>query len=251
MTTNEADRSRREERVIAGRKVSVIVVPRIARPGGNVAYSVKSLATGMKVTGSYFVRPSTIVTRQYPENRAGLKFPARFRAQLRMIHDENGYHRCTGCGLCEKACPNLSIRIITRRNPVTNKLEIDHHIYRQDSCMVCNLCVLACPFDALEMSPEFESAVYDRRLLIYGLNRYAGPPASLLLKEPDPEARKKLMEPRGRYDGPVPLGGEAYRNVRPLSLNKGPGVRGQGSGSNPRFPSSEPRTAGGEPEDQG
>ncbi len=99
--------------------------------------------------------------------------------------------------------------------------------------MVCNLCVLACPFDALEMSPEFESAVYDRRLLIYGLNRYAGPPASLLLKEPDPEARKKLMEPRGRYAGPVPLGGEVYPNVRPLFEGRQPPAAGGGEAEGP------------------
>ncbi len=233
MATKESTGARREERVIAGKKVSVVVVPRIARPGGNVVYSVKSLGTGMKVTGGYFVRSSTIVTRQYPENRATLKFPTRFRAQLRMIHDENGFHNCTACKLCEKACPNLSIRVVTRRNPVTNKQELDRYIYRQDSCMVCNLCVQACPFGALEMSPEFESAVYDRRLLIYGLNRYAGPPASALLKEADPEARKKLMEPRGRYDGPLPLGGEVFRNVRPL-------VEGQ----------KPPAVGGGEPEKQ-
>ena len=234
MTAKDSSGTRREERTIAGRKVSVVVVSRIARPGGNIAYSVKSLGTGMKVTGGYFARSSTIVTRQYPENRADLKFPARFRAQLRMVHDENGYHNCTGCKLCEKACPNSSIRVITRRNPITDKLEIDHYIYRQDSCVVCNLCVQACPFGALEMSPEFESAVYDRRLLIYGLNRYAGPPASVLLKEEDPEVRRKLMEPRGRYDGPVPLGGEAYRNVRPLFDEPKP-----------------PVAKGGEPEGQG
>jgi hypothetical protein len=66
------------------------------------------------------------------------------------------------------------------------------------------------------MSHEFENAVYDRRLLVYTLNRYAGPPASVLLKEADPQARQRMMEPRDRYGGPVPMNGQGLPGLRPL-----------------------------------
>jgi NADH-quinone oxidoreductase subunit I len=31
-----------------------------------------------------------------------------------MIHDENNEHACTGCTACELACPNATIKIITK-----------------------------------------------------------------------------------------------------------------------------------------
>ena len=46
-----------------------------------------SLLKGMGVTGKYFF--SRKVTEQYPENRATLKIPERFRGTLTLIYDEN------------------------------------------------------------------------------------------------------------------------------------------------------------------
>ena len=45
-----------------------------------------SLLKGMGVTGKYFF--SRKVTEQYPENRATLKIPERFRGTLTLIYDE-------------------------------------------------------------------------------------------------------------------------------------------------------------------
>jgi NADH-quinone oxidoreductase subunit I len=155
------------------------------------------------------------VTQQYPENRKTLKFPERYRSFLRLVYEDSGFHRCNGCRLCERACPNASIKVVTRRG-ATGKLEIDQYIWRMDSCTFCNACVQACPSDSLEMTHEFENAVYDRRLLVFGLNRYAGPSADIMEKEPDPEKRKAMMEPRGPYGGPVPMAGHPLPNIRPL-----------------------------------
>lgn len=224
----------KEERTFAGMKIPVLVTPHFKHQGyvARMASSIKSLLDGMRLTFSYLVHPSKVVTRQYPENRATLKLPERFRASLRMIKGENGWHNCTACKICERACPNASISVTVRRNPRTNDRELDRYVWRQDSCVYCNACVEACPFDALEMTSEFENAVYDRRLLVYTLNRYAGPAANAIKKVEDPEARAKLvatMTPRDRYGGLVPMNGHALPYLRALNVTPVADVQPEGA----------------------
>jgi formate hydrogenlyase subunit 6/NADH:ubiquinone oxidoreductase subunit I len=202
--------------------------PSIRRSGSirRIVDGIVSLLKGMAVTFRYLSHPSTVVTRQYPENRETLKMYDRYRAQLVMLHDEQGYHKCTACRQCVLACPNASIAITTRKGAVTGRNEIDQYIWRHDSCTFCNACVIVCPFGALEMSPKFESAVFDRRLLVYNLNRYAGPPANALQKVTDPEQRKSMMEPRGVYSGPVPLNGVSLAGANADMPEPGPNGQG-------------------------
>src|ERR1700741_5084893 len=75
--------------------------------------TVKSLLTGMRVTGYYFTHPrKEIITQQYPEARPQL--PERFKGEVVLKHDEQNEHACTGCTACELACPNGTIKIITK-----------------------------------------------------------------------------------------------------------------------------------------
>ncbi|MFN8370340.1 MAG: 4Fe-4S binding protein [Bacteriovoracaceae bacterium] len=171
--------------------------------------AISSLIKGMRVTLSYLVKPSTVVTQQYPENKPTLKMHERYRAELVMPHDENGFHKCTGCKICHNFCPNMSIVVLQRKNATSKKIEIDKFLWRLDSCTFCNICVMVCPFDAITMSQNFETAAFDRRLYLYNLNQYAGPTASVLSKIEDPEERKKEMEPRGIFEGDYPLNGVA------------------------------------------
>jgi formate hydrogenlyase subunit 6/NADH:ubiquinone oxidoreductase subunit I len=182
--------------------------------------AIVSLVKGMKITLSYLVRPSTVVTQQYPENRDTLKMFDRFRGQLYLIDDDNGYMRCNGCNFCELACPNGSIILKSRRNPATNTSELDRYIWRLDSCTFCNACIQACPHDALGWTPQFEGAVYDRRLLVFQLNRYAGPP-SIAIKRAEKkgegvEELKATAIPRKRYEGNIPLAGSSLPGVPAL-----------------------------------
>ena len=56
--------------------------------------ALKSLFTGMKVTGYYFFHArKEIITQQYPENRKDLKMFDRFRGEVIMPHNENNEHR--------------------------------------------------------------------------------------------------------------------------------------------------------------
>ena len=132
-----------------------------------------SLLSGMGLTMGYLVNPRRVVTQQYPENRETLRMADRFRGGVVMIHDENGDHNCTGCTMCERACPNGSISVLNTKNEAGKKV-LGQYIYRLAQCTFCNLCIEACPFGAIEMGKEFELAVYKREQLICVLNKKEG-----------------------------------------------------------------------------
>ncbi len=140
----------------------------------DVYRGVSSLLKGMRTTGYYFFHPGEIVTEQYPDNRATLKLSERFRGEVVMLHDENNEHACTGCTACELACPNGTIKIITKFDispEGKKKKAIDTFIYHLELCTMCNLCIEACPTDAIKMAQNFEHSVYDRSKLTKKLNQ--------------------------------------------------------------------------------
>jgi NADH-quinone oxidoreductase subunit I len=140
----------------------------------DITKAVKSLLTGMRVTGHYFVRPKTVITEQYPDNRAELEIADRFRAEVLLLHDENNEHACTGCTACELACPNGTIKVVTKfeLTPENKKKKaLDTYVYRLDMCTMCGLCVEACPTSAIKMGQNFEHSVYDRKTLMKVLNK--------------------------------------------------------------------------------
>ena len=138
-----------------------------------VTFALKSLLSGLKVTLTEFFTPK--VTEQYPENRKTLKISERHRARLTMPHDENGANRCIACGLCQNACPNSSINIVTKsvtdEETGKSKKVLVSYEYDLGCCMFCQLCVNACPKNAIEFCNDFENAVYDRKKLVQKLNR--------------------------------------------------------------------------------
>ena len=135
--------------------------------------AVKSLLVGMRRTGYYFTHHKEIITQQYPDNKEHLIFPERFRGEVVMTHDENNEHACTGCTACELACPNGTIKIITKFDVTADgkkKKAIDTFIYHLELCTMCNLCIEACPTNAIKMAQTFEHSVYDRSQLTKKLN---------------------------------------------------------------------------------
>ncbi len=135
--------------------------------------AVKSLLVGMRRTGYYFTHHKEIITQQYPDNKDELHLPERFKGEVVMPHDENNEHRCTGCTACELACPNGTIKVITKFDMTPEgkkKKAIDKLVYHLELCTMCNLCVIACPSDAIVMAQTFEHSVFDRNQLTKVLN---------------------------------------------------------------------------------
>lgn len=162
-----------------------------------VGKGLKSLVTGMAVTGKEFVTPK--VTEQYPENRDTLKIADRFRAELTLKYDAQGHHKCIACKICEMNCPNGTIEITTKMVDLPDgkkKRKLDKYMYDLGSCTFCMLCVTTCPQDALEFTNDFEQAVFTRDKLVKQLNYRPEPkddaPAPAPKPAMDPEQLAKI-----------------------------------------------------------
>lgn len=162
-----------------------------------------SLIKGMEVTGKELFTKK--VTEQYPENRAELKIPERFRATLQFIYDDEGYHKCIACKTCERNCPNGTIEIITRMVDLPNgkkKMKLDKYMYDLGSCTFCGLCVSTCPTNAIEFSNDFEQAVFRREALLKQLNYL--PEKEKPAPEPKPASAAKPVAPKPEEPKPEP-----------------------------------------------
>ena len=167
----------------------------------SVGKGIKSLVQGMSVTGKELVTPK--VTECYPENRDTLQIPDRFRAELTLIYDKEGRHKCIGCGICQMNCPNGTISLTTKMVELPDgkkKRKLDKYMYDLGSCTFCMLCVTTCPQDALEFSNDFEQAVFRRDSLLKQLN-YRPEPAEepvvakpAVAPQPKPAMEKKAVE---------------------------------------------------------
>lgn len=136
--------------------------------------AIRSLLKGMRRTGYYFTHHKEIITQQYPDNRDTLHLPERFKGEVVMTHDDSNEHACTGCTACELACPNATIKVVTKFEMTPEgkkKKALDTFVYHLELCTLCNLCIVACPTDAIKMAQTFEHSVYDRKDLTKVLNK--------------------------------------------------------------------------------
>lgn len=115
----------------------------------------------MAVTMRNMFRPT--LTVQYPDER--LVIPPRARWALAPKFDSAGDPKCTACMICERECPDHIIHLTVSGDAASGK-HIDEYRYELGSCMMCGLCVEACPFDAIEMSHEYELATPDTAALV-------------------------------------------------------------------------------------
>ena len=128
------------------------------------------------------------ITVQYPKEK--LVLPERARWAVAMKLDEEGCHKCTACMACEKACPDFIIKIDSTTGEDRSK-HIDAWNYEIGACMMCGLCVEACPFDAIKMSHDYELARFNPEELCVKL-----------LEDTDAaKPKRKAAEPKQEADG--------------------------------------------------
>ena len=141
---------------------------------GKVASALTTLGIGLKVTLKEYFTPKT--TEQYPENRkTTLHVAKRHRGRLVFKRNDDKTYKCTACTMCEKACPNDTIKILAHmeENPETGRKKkvLDDYQYDLGDCMFCQLCVNSCNFDAIEFTNDFENSVFDKDTLRLHLDK--------------------------------------------------------------------------------
>lgn len=124
----------------------------------------KGLINGLRLSLKNALRGP--ITVQYPYEK--LELPERSRWAVRPKYFDDGSPRCTACMTCVRVCPDhiLSIDLEPRDDKVKH---IEAFGYEIGACMMCGLCVEACPFDAIKMSHEYELAVTDPGALMENL----------------------------------------------------------------------------------
>jgi NADH-quinone oxidoreductase chain I len=104
------------------------------------------------------------ITVQYPYER--IEVSPRYRGLFYLpFNQETERLNCTGCTLCEQACPTNVIsmtKLGAGKHGGVSEFTMD-----LGRCMFCNLCIEACPFDAIYMGPVYELASYDRNASMF------------------------------------------------------------------------------------
>ncbi|MEA2030820.1 MAG: NADH-quinone oxidoreductase subunit I [candidate division Zixibacteria bacterium] len=129
---------------------------------------IKALIRGLGITGKHLGRHA--ITIQYPEEKWTM--PERSRGIVVLLSDkETGKLNCTGCLLCEKACPSSAIKINAPKNPETKKRELKSFDIDFGLCCFCGLCEESCNFNAIKMATEYEFSTDDKNDLTWDIKK--------------------------------------------------------------------------------
>jgi len=114
---------------------------------------IKALISGLGIAGKHLGRHA--VTIQYPEQK--WEMPERSRGMVVLLSNlETGELNCTGCMLCEKACPTSALDISAPRDPETKKRTVEKFTLDNSLCCYCGLCEEACNFVAIKLATKYE-----------------------------------------------------------------------------------------------
>ena len=109
------------------------------------------LVKGLKTTlRAFFSKPVTLV---YPYRKVEIADRGQGLIRLRMTQLEpETVYKCTGCGICEKNCPQHCITVVKKEG----EKQPETYIVNYGLCMFCRICIDVCPFNALQQTQEHE-----------------------------------------------------------------------------------------------
>lgn len=108
-----------------------------------------------------FTKPDTV---QYPDEMPYL-FP-RYRGRIVLTRDPDGQERCVACNLCAVACP-VDCIALQKAEDETGRWYPEFFRINFSRCVMCGLCEEACPTAAIQLTPDFEMAEYNRQNMVY------------------------------------------------------------------------------------
>lgn len=129
---------------------------------GDIVWGFLSQLRSMaRVLRHSFVRRATL---QYPEEQPAL--PPRYRGRIVLTRDPDGEERCVACNLCAVACP-VDCIALQKAETEDGRWYPEWFRINFSRCIYCGLCEEACPTYAIQLTPDYEMAEYDRRNLVY------------------------------------------------------------------------------------
>ncbi len=103
-------------------------------------------------------------TVEYPEKRQPLA--PRYRGRIILSRDPDGGERCVACYLCAVVCPVDCISLQATEDEHGRRLPEFFRI-NFSRCIFCGLCEEACPTYAIQLTPDYEMAEYNRQNMVY------------------------------------------------------------------------------------
>ncbi len=173
------------------------------------------LAELLAPVGGFGVTFSTIfrkvATEEYPEEKRPTQ--PRFHGRHQLNRHPDGLEKCVGCELCAWACPADAIFVQGADNDDRDPSEGGTgrfspgerfgKIYQINylRCILCGLCIEACPTRALTMTNFYELADNNRADLIFTKEQLLAPLQQGMLQPPHPMVEG--LEERDYYLGKV------------------------------------------------
>ena len=108
-----------------------------------------------------FVKADTV---EYPDEMPYLS--PRFRGRIVLTRDPSGQERCVACNLCAAACPTDCIAL-QKAEDDSGRWYPEFFRINFSRCVYCGLCEEACPTYAIQLTPDFEMAEYNRQNMVY------------------------------------------------------------------------------------
>lgn len=103
-------------------------------------------------------------TMGYPEKKPYL--PPRYRGRIILSRDPDGKERCVACYLCAAACP-VDCIALQAANDKDGRRYAEFFRINFSRCIFCGYCEEACPTYAIQLTPDFEMAEYNRQNMVY------------------------------------------------------------------------------------